>query len=277
MIRVALLAPLRTSLYSRILAHLLAVEPGVEFTTAVYRTPWTYKRIRGELMRDGPRLLRKAYKKLVLADDAYAPAADDETLRSLAETHGVKASGLDQLARQHNFKLHCVKDHNDQRSQAVLREARPDVIVFSGGGLIRKAILDIPSQGILNAHMGILPPYRGMDVVEWPVLECHEDKSPLIGLTVHFMDRGVDTGPIILTREVPLKSGDDFASLRVRFEPVMVRALMDAVRRLRDGACEPQPQQQADGRQYFLMHPRLMEHAQAKLQRIVAVRSSSSS
>ena len=66
--RVSILAPIRNSPYARNLCHLLAQEQGIELTDVIVRTPWTYRRIRQELLRDGPRLIRKAYKKIALLD-----------------------------------------------------------------------------------------------------------------------------------------------------------------------------------------------------------------
>lgn len=250
-------------MYSRVVTHLLCAEPGVELTNVVYRTPWTYRRIRQELRRDGPRLLRKVHQKLVLGDEAYR-GRETDTLSEFAKKQGMTAGSLRELSKIHGFRLTRVKDHNDEQSQSVLKNAAPHVIVFTGGGLIRQRILDIPAHGVLNAHMGILPQYRGMDVVEWPILEASAGEAPQLGLTVHFMDRGVDTGPMILTRKVESILGDDIAALRLRFERQMVLGMVDAVRLIRDGKCEPRTQSAEDGKQYFLMHPRLHRHCQEK-------------
>jgi methionyl-tRNA formyltransferase len=135
----------------------------------------------------------------------------------------------------------------------------PDVIAFTGGGLLRKELLRIPRQGILNCHSGILPSYRGMDVVEWAILERHIDH---IGLSLHFMAAGVDTGPILMKKSVQPQAGETIATLRLRMEPLMVDLMLAGLRQLRDGRIKPTPQKTTDGRQYFVMHPRLKKQAQ---------------
>ena len=265
--RLAILAPIKTSPYARLLAHLASLEPGVELTDVIVRTPWTPKRIRGELRRDGARLLQKAYKKIVLGEKAYNEG-DEENIVSLARRVELPGKTLGDVAAVHGFRVSVVKDHNDARSQEILRQARPDAVAFTGGGMIRRKILEAAKIGVLNCHYGLLPPYRGMDVVEWPVAEHGGSaEPPPLGLTVHLMDRGVDTGPILLTRRLDLRPQDTFLSIRTRIEPTSVAMMMEAVRGLRDQTLRPEPQDVDQGRQYFLMHPRILACAQRRLRR----------
>ena len=263
MIRLAVLAPIQTSLYSRLVAHLAACEPGVELAGVLVRTPWTAGRIVAELRRDGARLLWKVYRKMVLGKNAYGDS--DETIRALAQRVDLPGRTLRDLAAVHHFPLAVVKDHNNPAAQGLLREWRPDAVAFTGGGLVRRAVLDIPRIGVINCHLGLLPRYRGMDVVEWPVLEHTNGEPPAVGLTVHLMDPGVDTGPVLLQRRLDLRPGDTFASIRTRIEPLMVKMMLKAIRGLRDGTLSPAAQRVDDGRQYFVLHPRMYAYAESRL------------
>ena len=263
MIRLAVLAPIQTSLYSRLVAHLAACEPGVELAGVLVRTPWTAGRIVGELRRDGSRLLWKAYRKMVLGEKAYSDS--DETVRALARRVDLPGRTLRDLAVLHRFPLAIVKDHNNATAQRLLREWRADAVAFTGGGLIRRAVLDIPRIGVINCHLGLLPRYRGMDVVEWPVSEHTNGEPPAVGLTVHLMDPGVDTGPVLLQRRLDLRPGDTFAAIRTRIEPLMVEMMLEAIRGLRDGTLLPTAQRIDDGRQYFVLHPRMYAYAETRL------------
>ena len=263
MMRVALLSPIHNSLYSRLVAQQVAHESGLELVCAVVRTPWDLKRIRSEMTRDGVRLLKKVQQKLVLGEAAY-PADDTETLPALARRLELNAGSLNELCRGQHIPCLTVRDHNDPRALELLRSLQPDVIAFTGGGLLRKELLGIPRLGVMNCHSGILPLYRGMDVVEWPMIEQRLDDIG-VGLTLHFMDPGVDTGPLLLQRRVGLRPGDTIASLRRRMEPQMVELMLEGLRGLRDGSVTPRPQLAADGRQYFVMHPRIKECAEKRL------------
>ena len=263
--RVLMLAPIRSGLYARVLAHLLAREPGIELVGIVVRRPWSWGRIRGELRRDGPRLLKKVYQKLVLGDAAFK-ASPQRNLLTVAKESGLTAKTLQALATQAGCPCLTVGDHNDQKSLDFIRVQAPDAIAFTGGGLIRRDLLDIPKLGILNCHMGQLPPYRGMDVVEWPVLEDTTGTPPL-GLTVHTMDAGVDTGPILRVVKFGIEPGDDFARIRERLTARMPTLMFEVLRDLRDQRVVPEAQKAADGRQYYVLHPRLTAAAQSKLAR----------
>jgi methionyl-tRNA formyltransferase len=149
----------------------------------------------------------------------------------------------------------------------------PDVVAFTGGGIIRNALIEAAGRGIFNAHMGRLPEYRGMDVVEWPILEGRHEE-PGLAVTLHFMDRGIDTGPIARIERVPIRAGDSMERLRKRFEPVMVRLMIEGIRLVRDDALELRTQTESQGRQYYLMHPRLYKEARSRLERISAGRES---
>src|SRR5258707_15769365 len=66
----------------------------------------------------------------------------------------------------------------------------------SGGNILRDRVLKVPRLGILNSHLALLPEIRGMSSPEWSLL-C----GVPLGITIHLMDSGVDTGPILLRRE----------------------------------------------------------------------------
>lgn len=264
-LRVVLFAPTPGSLYSRLLAHSIQEERDVDLVGIAVRSMWSWRRIRGELKRDGGRLVRKVYEKLWLAEHAY-PVDESRTLPHLAAEMGLSESNLRRVAESAAIPFIEMPDLNAERVEVFLRDQQPDVIVFSGGGLIRENILAAPKLGILNCHSGILPAYRGMDVVEWAILEAQDD--PAIGLTLHFMDQGVDTGPILLRHHEPLQQGDTLGRIRRRLEPEMVALMMEGLRGLRDRTLEPQPQAAEEGRQYFVMHPTLKQAAAEKVVRL---------
>ncbi len=238
--KVALLAPLASSLYSRLVLRDLLVEPSISVCAVIVRSPFSIKRFRSEFRRDGVRLLRKIREKLVLPGNHPGNASEPP--------------GLKELCRDKKITYLVVPDHNHPRAQRLLREQLPDLILFTGGGLIRRGILELPAIGVLNCHSGILPAYRGMDVVEWALLEGLTNH---VGLTLHLMDAGVDTGPVLFQRHVPPGNQEALPDLRKRMEKMMPRLMLDAVRALRDGQFMPQPQSQPRGKQYFVMHPRL--------------------
>jgi methionyl-tRNA formyltransferase len=239
----------------------LLLRQGMEVQAIFVRKLVNPRRFISEFGRDGTRLLKKIWKKLVLRQKAYAPA-NFETMASMMQKEGISFQNVDELGAADGIPVHYCDDLNDKAVIEGLREYKPELVVFTGGGLLRREVLAAAGAGVLNCHMGMLPKYRGMDVVEWPVLEGDFEH---IGLTVHFMDEGVDTGDILRTRRVEFEIGETIKQIRDRFEPIMVREFVDTCTGYLAGRIERKPQKKSDGKQYFIMHPRLYELAKEKL------------
>ena len=159
-------------------------------------------------------------------------------------------------------KIHYVDDINSEYVEGLFRDYNTDLVVFTGGGMIRENILNNSGAGVINCHMGILPMYRGMDVVEWPLL--HNDFNS-IGVTLHFMAKGVDTGDILKITKIQLKPKDTIKKLRVRFEPLMAKEMVDVVIKYLQGKMIHQAQKIQDGKQFFVMHDDLINVAESNL------------
>jgi hypothetical protein len=108
---------------------------------------------------------------------------------------------------------------------------------------------------VLNAHGGPLPPIRGMNASEWALFH---GVDPTV--TMHLMDTGIDTGPMIMHRPIPTESWrSSIARGRGEAARVGVEGLLDAVDLLAKGTVEPTPQSYGDGRQYFIIADPLLE------------------
>lgn len=89
---------------------------------------------------------------------------------------------------------------HDQRSIDTLKKLRLDVGLHKAGIIYRDVTINTFRLGILNHHIGILPAYRGRSVVEWSILQ-----GDPVGITVFFIDTGIDTGArILLSEEVDI-------------------------------------------------------------------------
>jgi len=89
--------------------------------------------------------------------------------------------------------------------------------------------------GVLNVHPSLLPAFPGLRAVEQAV----EHRVKVFGVTVHFVDEGVDTGPIVAQRAVELPDATDPAAVLAALRPLEHSLLPDAVRRLAAGALRP--------------------------------------
>ncbi|HJL64795.1 MAG TPA: formyltransferase family protein [Candidatus Thalassarchaeaceae archaeon] len=98
--------------------------------------------------------------------------------------------------------------HNSEEVMPHIRDLPLDLIVFGGTRIIRGEILDHPSDGVVNSHPGLLPDCRGSASPAWSV---YHDIP--IGSSTHFCDNGIDTGELLLRREVPVKRGMNYEDL----------------------------------------------------------------
>jgi folate-dependent phosphoribosylglycinamide formyltransferase PurN len=154
--------------------------------------------------------------------------------------------------RSAQVPVYAVKNHNTPECVELVRSMSPDLVILRGSGIVKDTILGVPRIGTLNAHWGLLPEYRGVDVTEWAALRGHP-----IGVTIHFVDAGVDTGPILLWQEIATEPGDDTGTLREKSSKIGIDLIATAVRKLEQGTLVPISQDLNAGKQYFTMHYRL--------------------
>lgn len=150
----------------------------------------------------------------------------------------------------------------DEGCLAALRQARPDLLVLAGSDIVPASVLEIPRVGTINGHYGLLPAYRGMNVTEWSVY--HDDP---VGVSVHFVDAGIDTGDILLRERIAVEPGDTLETLRPKHQSSAARLLGEAVRLLMAGEASAVPQAPSEGRQYYRMHPALRAIVEERLAR----------
>lgn len=162
-------------------------------------------------------------------------------------------------------QVHVVQDCNAPAGEEILRALAPDVVVLGRCRILKKRIIDVPRVGVLNAHPGLLPAYRGLDTIEWAV---HNGDDP--GVTVHFVDSGIDTGPIVAQQKIPLQRLDTLRKLHDRAADLSGCLLSGVLARLIAGEkIDPLPQRREEGWRYRSMPRRLRREIERTLARRV--------
>ena len=110
---------------------------------------------------------------------------------------------------------------HDERSVATLKSLKLDVGLHKTGVIYRDVTIDAFSLGILNHHIGILPAYRGRSVVEWSILQ-----GDPVGITVFFVDTGIDTGSRVLISEK--------VDISIEIKQILLRSVTEAKKYLFD-------------------------------------------
>ena len=207
------------------------------------------------------RVFSYARAKLLPRENAKASVANPYLTPFLQYELGSFRS-LREVGRHYDFPVAIRRDQNDRRAVALLREWSPDLVIFTGGNILRQPVLDVPRLGVLNVHLGFLPEVRGMSAPEWSLL-----KNVPLGITIHYMDAGVDTGPVLERFELP--SAYDCTSLLDlcnRLIAFGVEKIVQVVRAVDGGLIAARQHSQLDrDNQFFVMHELLQQRAAACL------------
>ena len=190
-----------------------------------------------------------------------------QTLRGLARrarrivTRRRRRRRRESFARAFPGDVFEVADPNSDAGVQLLTDLAPDVIVLGTTRILKPRVLSIPSMGVLNPHPGLLPDYRGLDVLHWAVY----NGDPL-GVTVHFLDPGIDTGPVVAQRTLQVQPGDTMQSVTRRAASLAGEMMADTVGRLIDtGHLEAVAQPRDQGKTYARMPPGLRRQVEAQL------------
>lgn len=102
---------------------------------------------------------------------------------------------------------------NSDEFYAIASEFNCDLFVsMSFNQIFKKRIIDLPPLKTINCHAGKLPFYRGRNILNWALINDEKD----FGITVHYVDEGIDTGDIILQKTYPITDNDSYATLLER-------------------------------------------------------------
>ena len=124
---------------------------------------------------------------------------------------------------------------NSQQSLEKLGRYGADLFVsMSFNQILRSDILDLTPMGFINCHAGELPFYRGRNILNWALI----NDAKQFGVTVHYIDEGIDTGDIIEQTVVPITDVDIYLTLLERAIVLCADVLYTAVCKLYDGVAE---------------------------------------
>jgi phosphoribosylglycinamide formyltransferase-1 len=157
-------------------------------------------------------------------------------------SNNTKAKGLDRAARA-GIEAGAFptvefdsRDRRDDEMADWLVERGADLVVLAGYmQLLTTPFLERFPGRILNVHPSLLPAFPGAHAVE----DALSHGVKITGATVHFVDEGIDTGPIVLQEAVEIREGDTAEALHARIQQVEHRLLPEAVRLFLDGKLTP--------------------------------------
>ena len=120
-----------------------------------------------------------------------------------------------------------------------IKKLKPDVMcVVAYGKILPKELLDIPTLGCINVHGSLLPKYRGAAPIQWAVI--NGDKTT--GITTMYMDVGMDTGDMILSKEVEIGDDETTGELWERLSKLGAELLVETLDKIEKGTAPRIPQ-----------------------------------
>jgi methionyl-tRNA formyltransferase len=146
-------------------------------------------------------------------------------------------SPLKQAALAHRLAVtqpEKIKTNAEFRAQ--LEALRPQaIVVVAYGKLVPQWMLDLPPLGNINVHGSLLPKYRGAAPIQWAVA----NGETVTGVTTMKLDVGMDTGPMLLKRELVIQPDDTAVSIAEPLAKLGAEALVETLRGLESGSIEP--------------------------------------
>lgn len=149
------------------------------------------------------------------------------------------AGPVKQYALEAGLPVRQPSNLEDASILAELQSLRPRVMVVAAYGLLlKRSVLDLPELGCINVHASLLPRWRGAA----PIQRAIEAGDAETGISIMQMAPGLDTGPVLARRAVPIEPTDTGGSLHDRLAPLGAELLVETLGGLAAGAVEAVPQ-----------------------------------
>ncbi len=139
------------------------------------------------------------------------------------------------LALDNGIPAYTPKTLRDGEFAALLSELAPDmIVVVAYGKILPPEVISYPKYGCINLHVSLLPKYRGAAPMQRAIMEGESET----GVTVMYMDEGLDTGDIIAIQKFPISETDDFEAIHDRSALVGAQLLSETLTLIEEGRAQ---------------------------------------
>lgn len=150
---------------------------------------------------------------------------------------------LQEMAEQENIPVIVHKNINSKEFQSLISQYEADIFVsMSFNQIFKTETINLPKYKTINCHAGKLPFYRGRNILNWALINDEKE----FGITVHYVDEGIDTGDIILQETYPITDEDDYGTLLMRAYSGCADVLYRAVKLIQEGKVQRIRQSEID-------------------------------
>lgn len=246
MLKVIILSASKYSLYTISVTEELR-RNNITPIAIIVKDIFSIKRFISEFKKNPRLLIKKIIKKIFFRKSINN---DRLSLARLFNDRDYRCNSIKDLEIKHGLPVKTCHDFHEDRIIDFVKSLECDLIVFTGGGIIKKQLLMLPKIGILNCHMGVLPYYRGMDCHLWALIN-RDFKN--IGLTTHFMKEGIDTGNILKVKKINIELADEVFELEDILEYHMTEVTIETILDIHNKSYVQSIQKLNEGRQYYLI------------------------
>ena len=139
------------------------------------------------------------------------------------------------LALERGIPVYTPKTLRDEAFSEILDAHKPDlIVVVAYGKILPKSVIDYPKHGCINLHVSLLPKYRGAAPMQRAIMEGESET----GVTVMYMDEGLDTGDILAVSKFPIGPLDDFEAIHDRSAEIGSVLLSETIEKIEKNEIE---------------------------------------
>jgi len=150
-----------------------------------------------------------------------------------------------------------VSNINEQSCIDFIKEHDPDVIAVCGTTVLKPQVFKLAKKGTINIHSGIVPEYRSADPFFWALYNNEPDK---VGVTIHFVDEGIDTGPIIYQSAVGVTKDDTIATLVCKCNIIGAELMVRAIEDIERGEVKILKREDIQGRAFYHINLGILQY-----------------
>jgi len=258
--RVAVLSGYNKSLHTIALLHELSKREEIELCLCILVRTFTVKRVKSLLKQYGFIQAKRRFSNIFLGHTDPDLDRERKPLENFLADNQISKKTVTESCKKLNIRLRNVDNINSEMGVIDIKQQNTDLVLYSGGGIIRKDLIMAAKRGVLNAHGARLPFFRGMNGVEWSLFY---NELPMV--SVHLVDTGIDCGEILNITEIKIDNDDDISSIRGKSALTEMTALVDSVTNFEKYYQARVQQTKEEGKQFFAMHPKLKKVAAENL------------
>lgn len=152
-------------------------------------------------------------------------------------------SDVKKVALEYNIPVLQPEKASNEEFVETLRGIAPDIIVVAAyGQILRSNVLELPKYRCINVHASLLPKYRGASPIQWAIINGEKET----GVTIMYMEKGLDTGDMILASRIELAEDETAGTLHDRLMDIAGPTLLKAMDMIEDGTAQPVPQNDSE-------------------------------